>query len=156
MGVIFDGLWNGTSTRGRVLSVPFMKLPSRRELPDYYEIIKRPMDIKKILGKIDEGKYEDINDLEKDFVLMCHNAQEYNEEASVIYEDSIVMQSVFCTARERIEQEADNANDDVYRFILNVVTEFYEFILFSTNLNSEVDMIQKYEFLTQENFYSFT
>lgn len=57
-------------------------------------------------------QYEDINDLEKDFVLMCHNAQEYNEEASVIYEDSIVMQSVFCTARERIENEADNANDE--------------------------------------------
>jgi hypothetical protein len=33
-----------------------MKLPSRRELPDYYEIIKKPLDIKKILQRIDEGK----------------------------------------------------------------------------------------------------
>jgi hypothetical protein len=41
---------------GRVLSEPFMKLPSRRELPDYYEIIKKPLDIKKILQRIDEGK----------------------------------------------------------------------------------------------------
>lgn len=41
---------------GRVLSDPFMKLPSRRELPDYYEIIKKPLDIKKILQRIDENK----------------------------------------------------------------------------------------------------
>lgn len=41
---------------GRVLSEPFMKLPSKRELPDYYEVIKKAVDIKKILGRIDEGK----------------------------------------------------------------------------------------------------
>lgn len=40
----------------RVLSDPFMKLPSRKELPDYYEVIKKPMDIKKIITRIEEGK----------------------------------------------------------------------------------------------------
>lgn len=49
-----------------------------------------------------------MNDLEHDFMLLCRNAQEYNEEASIIYEDSIVMQSVFLNARERVETEADN------------------------------------------------
>ncbi len=38
------------------MSDPFIKLPTRRELPDYYEVIKRPVDISKILSKIDEGK----------------------------------------------------------------------------------------------------
>lgn len=38
------------------MSDPFIKLPTRRELPDYYEIIKRPMDISKITQKIDDGK----------------------------------------------------------------------------------------------------
>jgi len=32
----------------RVLSEPFMELPSRRELPDYYEVIRKPVDFKKI------------------------------------------------------------------------------------------------------------
>jgi SWI/SNF-related matrix-associated actin-dependent regulator of chromatin subfamily A protein 2/4 len=41
---------------GRVLSEPFMKLPSKKELPDYYQVISRPVDIKKILGKIDDEK----------------------------------------------------------------------------------------------------
>lgn len=33
-----------------------MKLPARREYPEYYEVIRRPMDINKIVTKIDEGK----------------------------------------------------------------------------------------------------
>jgi hypothetical protein len=32
----------------RVLSEPFMELPSRKELPDYYDVIRRPVDFKKI------------------------------------------------------------------------------------------------------------
>jgi len=85
---------------GRVLSEPFMKLPTRKELPDYYEVIRRPVDIFKIQGKIDDGKYDDLDALEKDFMLLCSNTQKYNEDGSLIHEDSIVLQSVFTNARE--------------------------------------------------------
>ena len=37
-------------------------------------------------------------------MLMCKNTQQYNEDGSLIFEDSIVLQSVFTNARERIEQ----------------------------------------------------
>ncbi|GLH08877.1 ATP-dependent helicase brm [Gryllus bimaculatus] len=97
-----------TDSDGRVLSDPFMKLPSRRELPDYYEIIKKPLDIKKILQRIDENKFPDFDDLERDFMQLCKNAQTYNEEASLIHEDSIVLQSVFTNARQRLEQEGED------------------------------------------------
>ncbi|ODN00177.1 ATP-dependent helicase brm [Orchesella cincta] len=89
----------------RVLSEPFMALPSRRELPDYYQIIKKPIDIKKIMQRIEDNKYQDVDELEKDFQQSCLNAQTYNEEGSLIYEDSIVLQSVFTNARERLEQD---------------------------------------------------
>lgn len=87
----------------RVLSSPFMKLPSRQKLPDYYEIIKKPVDIKKILQRIEDGKYFDFTELEKDFVQLCQNAQIYNEEQSLIYEDSINLQSVFFNAKQKIQ-----------------------------------------------------
>ena len=32
----------------RVLSEPFMLIPLRKELPDYYDVIKKPVDFKKI------------------------------------------------------------------------------------------------------------
>lgn len=94
---------------GRTLSEPFMKLPSRQRLPDYYEIIKRPVDIKKILQRIEDCKYADLNELEKDFMQLCQNAQIYNEEASLIYLDSIALQKVFVGARQRITAAADAA-----------------------------------------------
>ena len=118
---------------GRVLSEPFMKLPSKKELPDYYEVIRRPVDINKILGKIESEKvsqsklerclfnefelgiffqYDDLNALEKDFCLLCSNTQKYNEDGSLIYEDSIVLQSVFTNARERLIEAGEAADDD--------------------------------------------
>jgi len=41
---------------GRVLSEPFMKLPSKSKLPDYYDLIRKPIDIKKLFNRIEEGK----------------------------------------------------------------------------------------------------
>ena len=55
---------------GRVLSDPFMKLPTRAELPDYYEVIRKPVDISKMLKKIEDGKYEDMDAVERDFMLL--------------------------------------------------------------------------------------
>ncbi|XP_001607169.1 ATP-dependent helicase brm isoform X2 [Nasonia vitripennis] len=94
------------STDGRALSEHFIELPSRRDFPDYYEIIKRPIAINKIIQKIEDGKYADLDDLEKDFMHLCKNAQIYNEEASMIYENSVVLQSVFTNTRQRLEAKA--------------------------------------------------
>lgn len=41
---------------GRLLSEPFMKLPPKKDYPDYYEIIKKPIDITKIINRIEDGK----------------------------------------------------------------------------------------------------
>jgi len=109
---LINGLIRYTNNEGRVLSEPFMKLPSRRVLADYYEVIKFPMDIHKILGRIEDGRYEALGDMESDFMLLCRNAQEYNEETSIIYEDSVVLQSVFSEMKERIQAEMDAAQDE--------------------------------------------
>lgn len=66
------------------------------------------MDINKITTRIEELKYTDFTELERDFMQLCQNAQIYNEEASLIHEDSIVLQSVFTNARQRLEQDGDS------------------------------------------------
>ncbi|KAI8429647.1 hypothetical protein MSG28_000228 [Choristoneura fumiferana] len=101
-----------TDEAGRVLSEPFMKLPSRRELPDYYEVIKKPLDIKKIMNRIEDGKYTEIADLERDFFTLCANAQIYNEEASLIYADSVRMRSAFIEVRRRYEAGLQSEDSD--------------------------------------------
>lgn len=36
------------SASGRLLSEVFIQLPSRKELPEYYELIRKPVDFRKI------------------------------------------------------------------------------------------------------------
>lgn len=57
-------------------------------------------------------QYTDFVDLERDFMLLCQNAQIYNEEASLIHEDSIVLQSVFSNAKQRIEIDGADSDPD--------------------------------------------
>uniref|UniRef100_A0A8C0BVY2 SWI/SNF related, matrix associated, actin dependent regulator of chromatin, subfamily a, member 2 n=1 Tax=Buteo japonicus TaxID=224669 RepID=A0A8C0BVY2_9AVES len=103
------------NSSGRQLSEVFIQLPSRKELPEYYELIRKPVDFKKIKERIRNHKYRSLGDLEKDVMLLCHNAQTFNLEGSQIYEDSIVLQSVFKSARQKIakeEESEDESNDD--------------------------------------------
>ncbi|KAL5967561.1 ATP-dependent helicase brm [Taenia solium] len=87
----------------RVLSEPFMKLPTRKELPDYYEVIKRPVDFHRIKTRVRDGKYRSMDELEADILLLCKNAQTYNMDGSLIFEDSVVLQTVWTNAREQLE-----------------------------------------------------
>ncbi|XP_068280405.1 probable global transcription activator SNF2L2 [Nyctibius grandis] len=114
MNAIIDTVINYKDSSGRQLSEVFIQLPSRKELPEYYELIRKPMDFKKIKERIRNHKYRNLSDLEKDVMLLCHNAQTFNLEGSQIYEDSIVLQSVFKSARQKIakEENEDDSNDD--------------------------------------------
>jgi len=90
---------------GRRLSEPFVQLPPRKELPDYYEVIKHPVDIKKMRDRVKNHRYRGVNDLERDFNLLCKNTQNYNVEGSLIFEDSIKLQSLFSSERQRLEKK---------------------------------------------------
>jgi len=57
-------------------------------------------------------QYNSFDDLERDFIQMCRNAQKYNEEASLIHEDSIVLETVFANARVRLEQDSEPAEEE--------------------------------------------
>uniref|UniRef100_A0A3B3Z2A7 Bromo domain-containing protein n=1 Tax=Poecilia mexicana TaxID=48701 RepID=A0A3B3Z2A7_9TELE len=74
---------------------------SSRSLPRWFEIINffSPSASQE---RVRNHKYRSVGDLEKDVFLLCHNAQTYNLEGSQIYEDSIVIKSVFESARQRI------------------------------------------------------
>lgn len=58
---------------------------------------------------------------------MCKNAQIYNEEASLIHEDSIVLQSVFTNARQRMEQngESDEEKGLILKFKFIFLSQAY-------------------------------
>ncbi|XP_032481131.1 LOW QUALITY PROTEIN: transcription activator BRG1 [Phocoena sinus] len=112
MKKIVDAVIKYKDSSGRQLSEVFIQLPSRKELPEYYELIRKPVDFKKIKERIRSHKYRSLNDLEKDVMLLCQNAQTFNLEGSLIYEDSIVLQSVFTSVRQKIEKEEDSEGEE--------------------------------------------
>lgn len=83
-----------------------MKLPSRTDYPDYYEVIKRPLDLGKIGVRLKENLYESLDDLLSDLVLVFDNACKYNEPDSQLYKDALTLQHVALqTKLELIENE---------------------------------------------------
>lgn len=88
MRSILDKIMEMKDEEGNDLTEPFVKLPSRKELPDYYTVITKPMDFERIEKKIETGRYTTMEELNTDMLLLVNNAQKFNEEDSAIYQDS--------------------------------------------------------------------
>jgi len=56
-----------------------------QKYPEYYQIIKQPIDLKMIAERVQEGVYTTLDDMEKDFNLLVKNAKTFNEPKSQIY-----------------------------------------------------------------------
>jgi len=64
-------------------------------LPDYPQIIKKPMDLGTIKTKITTGKYDDAYDFAEDVRLVWKNAKLYNTPGSPIYVNAEGLSSLF-------------------------------------------------------------
>uniref|UniRef100_A0A672QK67 Protein polybromo-1 n=1 Tax=Sinocyclocheilus grahami TaxID=75366 RepID=A0A672QK67_SINGR len=104
---LYEAVRNFTDNRGRRLSTVFQRLPSRSELPDYYAAIKRPIDMERIRSYMVQGRYQDVDSLAEDFILMFNNACTYNEPESLIYRDALLLHRAFLEARRQMEEEED-------------------------------------------------
>lgn len=82
---LYDTIKDYHDTKGRQLSLIFMKLPNKNEYPDYYEVIKQPIHMEKIAATLKNNGYENLDELVSDFILMFDNACKYNEPDSQIY-----------------------------------------------------------------------
>lgn len=64
---------------------PFLRPVSRHEVPDYYKVIKNPMDLAKIKSKLNTGQYSTNAEVMKDIQLIFANCDLYNQNESEIY-----------------------------------------------------------------------
>jgi hypothetical protein len=84
-----------TTTISTSIVDPFVKLPSKRIYPDYFEEIKQPISLNQIKSKLHKRMYASLSDLNRDFMLMFANAMQYNVEESVIYGHAKELKRVF-------------------------------------------------------------
>lgn len=88
-------------------SIPFRNEvdPIRECVPDYFDIIKQPMDLSKIKDKLDNGMYSDPWEYVDDVWLMFDNAWLYNRKTSRVYRycTKVCTNFVYYTSRTKVE-----------------------------------------------------
>uniref|UniRef100_A0A060TDA8 ARAD1D41888p n=1 Tax=Blastobotrys adeninivorans TaxID=409370 RepID=A0A060TDA8_BLAAD len=78
--------------QGRQLSDLFMDVPSKKDYPDYYKIIKNPSSFNTLRSQVEEGAAKDMNKFLELASVIFSNARQYNEEGSLVYADAEALQ----------------------------------------------------------------
>ena len=69
-------------------SWPFLKPVKREEVPDYYEVIKKPMDFQTMREKVIAGEYKNRDQFILDVQQICDNARLYNTKNTIYYKSA--------------------------------------------------------------------
>lgn len=122
---LYDAINSYQDLHGRTLSTPFIKLPLKSEYPDYYEVIKKPIDMQRIQQKLMSSQYETVEDMVADFVQMFDNASKYNEPDSLIYKDALTLQRVCLEKKMELSEEGSCDIPDVRAIIQELTTNLF-------------------------------
>ncbi|KAH9943990.1 uncharacterized protein BXZ73DRAFT_39443 [Epithele typhae] len=84
--------------------------PVRDKAPNYFDIIKSPMDLSTMSAKLEQGKYHDRFAFEADFKLVINNAKTYNMAGSYVHNEATGLESFFDKVWARISKTLEVAN----------------------------------------------
>lgn len=79
----------------RSIIEPFMKPPPKSQYPDYYLIIQNPIAMDTIKKKINREEYQTLKEFRDDIRLLCQNARTYNEDGSILFQDTYKIEVSF-------------------------------------------------------------
>jgi len=91
----------------------FKRLPNKRLIPEYYEIIKEPSAISTLRGKIQRKQYSGVPDFVRDFALVVHNAQVFNRPNSQPVPDVLKLDEVFKAGLQKLIEEGYATEDEI-------------------------------------------
>ncbi|XP_052001544.1 LOW QUALITY PROTEIN: bromodomain adjacent to zinc finger domain protein 1A-like [Xyrauchen texanus] len=83
-------------------SWPFKKLVSRTQVPDYYDIIKKPIALSTIREKVNNYEYQTAAEYIEDVELMFSNCLEYNPRSTNEAKSGLRLQAFFHSELQRL------------------------------------------------------
>lgn len=86
---------------GEELAAGFQRIPNRRVLPDYFEVISQPIAFSTIRSKILRKQYTSFPEFVRDVAQICHNAQVYNRPSAPIFGAAVRLRDLF---RQRLSE----------------------------------------------------
>ncbi|EJU02667.1 hypothetical protein DACRYDRAFT_21692 [Dacryopinax primogenitus] len=95
--------------------------PIRDRAPNYFDVIKNPMDLSNISAKLEDGRYGDRFAFEQDFRLMIQNAHTYNPLGTYAHTEANKLQEFFDKQWARISKTLDAAQSKEEAVLLSAV-----------------------------------
>ncbi|XP_075048799.1 bromodomain adjacent to zinc finger domain protein 1A isoform X2 [Mixophyes fleayi] len=91
-------------------SWPFMRLVSKIQVPDYFDIIQRPIALNIIREKVNKCEYKSASEFVEDIELMFSNCFEYNHVNSNEAKAGIRLRSFFNNEAQKLGLEVSTSN----------------------------------------------
>ncbi|OZJ04918.1 hypothetical protein BZG36_02637 [Bifiguratus adelaidae] len=105
---------NHTDPNGRGYCEIFQELPSREELPEYYEVIQEPICFDMIEERMKTGAYPNLARWERDMNKLFEDAMYFNELGSRIFKDGKLLQRLYLRHSARLLNTKDIGNVDTF------------------------------------------
>ncbi|XP_041367333.1 uncharacterized protein LOC121381963 isoform X2 [Gigantopelta aegis] len=94
-------------------SWPFWEAVNEETVPDYYEIIKHPIDLNTIEKKLDRNEYTSREEFIEDFRLMFDNCEKYNGPDNDFTYMSRTVEKLFNNrVRQNLPEKVDDSDED--------------------------------------------
>ncbi|ATY64823.1 RSC complex subunit (RSC1) [Cordyceps militaris] len=100
------------SEDGEELAAGFQRIPNRRTVPDYFEIISDPVAFSTVRGKIQKKQYASFQEFVKDVSQIFHNAQVYNRPSAPIFGAAIKLQGIFRQELDKLVQSSQISKEE--------------------------------------------
>ena len=94
--------------------------PVQWNLPDYFDVIKSPMDLSKVKKRLEDGYYAHVDDVRHDVSLVFDNTILYNGEKSDVGEMAIKLSSIFKNAISKLLNTTERASSQPHQ-----IPDFY-------------------------------
>jgi hypothetical protein len=104
-GVVVDGgllLELVRDLQAHPASGPFCRPVTRREAPDYRQVVARPIHLGTIRSSLDSLRYSSNQQVFEDIELVFHNCREYNPPGSEVLELAAQLEEAYWQSRRRI------------------------------------------------------
>ncbi|KAH3674200.1 hypothetical protein WICMUC_003442 [Wickerhamomyces mucosus] len=84
-----------TELQNNPASWPFAQAVSKEEVPDYYEVIKEPMDLSIMESKLENDHYSTMEEFVYDAKLVFNNCRSYNNETTTYFKNANKLEKFF-------------------------------------------------------------
>ena len=79
--------------------------PVELGLPDYFDVVKKPMDLGTIMRRLLSRHYDTIEGFQADVLLTFDNAMLYNEEGSIVHNMAKELKTMFISDYNKLTNE---------------------------------------------------